>query len=48
MVAYDFERDLPTAKMHQTECDAYHIVAFALVEVLNDVFISQRAGQPDA
>lgn len=47
IVAYDFERDLPTAKMHQTECDAYHIVAFALVEVLNDVFISQHPGELD-
>jgi len=48
VVAYDFERDLPTAKMHQAECDAYHIVAFAVVEVLNEVFISQRADPPDA
>jgi len=42
ILAYDLERDLPTAKMHQAECDAYHIVAFALVEVLEAVFISRR------
>jgi len=47
VVAYDFERDLPTAKMHQAECDAYHIVAFALVEVLNEVFISRQADPAD-
>jgi hypothetical protein len=42
VIAYDWERDLPTAKLHQAEADAFHIVAFALVEVLDDVFISQR------
>lgn len=41
VIAYDDERDLPTAKMHQLECDAYHIIAFAIVEVLNDVFIHE-------
>jgi hypothetical protein len=45
IVAYDWERDLPTQKMHQAECDAYHIVAFALVELLEAVFISRR-GDP--
>ena len=48
VVAYDWERDLPTAKMHQEECDAYHIITFALVEVLDEVFISQRADPADA
>jgi hypothetical protein len=48
VVAYDFERDLPTAKMHQAECDAYHIVAFSLVKVLDELFISQRANPADA
>jgi len=48
VVAYDWERDLPVAKMHQLECDAYHIIAFALVEVLDEVFISQRAHEADA
>lgn len=46
VVAYDWERDLPTAKLHQTEADAFHIIAFALIEIVDDVFISQRrAGQ---
>lgn len=42
VVAYDWERDLPTGKLHQTEADAFHIIAFALIEILDDVFISQR------
>jgi hypothetical protein len=48
IVAYDWERDLPTAKMHQAECDAYQIVAFALVEVLEAVFISRRSDPAQA
>lgn len=39
VIAYDWERDLPTAKLHEAEADAFHIIAFALVEVLDDVFI---------
>jgi hypothetical protein len=41
VIAYDHERDLPTAKMRQLECDAYHIIAFAIVEVLHDVFLHE-------
>ncbi len=48
IVAYDWERDLPTAKMHQSECDAYHIAAFALVELINDVLLSQHHDTPAA
>jgi hypothetical protein len=48
VVAYDWERDLPTAKMHQSECDAFHIATFALVEVLDQVFISKRATPVDS
>ena len=40
VVAYDYERDLPTAKLHLEEADAYHIVAYAVIEVLNEIFIS--------
>ncbi len=40
VVAYDWERDLPTAKLHLEEADAYHIAAFAVIEILNDAFIS--------
>jgi hypothetical protein len=29
--------------MHQSECDAYHIAAFSLVEVLDVAFLSKRA-----
>jgi hypothetical protein len=42
VVAYDWERDLPIARLHQSEADAYHIVAFSLVEVLNDVVLATR------
>jgi hypothetical protein len=42
VVAYDWERDLPIARLHQSEADAYHIVAFSLVEVLNDAVLSPR------
>jgi hypothetical protein len=45
VVAYDWERDLPIARLHQSEADAYHIVAFSLVEVLNDVFLSGARNQ---
>lgn len=40
VVAYDWERDLPTAKLHLEEADAFHIVAFAVIEVFNEAFIS--------
>ena len=39
VVAYDWDRDLPIAKLHQEEADAFHICAFALIEVINDVFL---------
>lgn len=47
VVAYDWERDLPIVRLHQSEADAYHIVAFSLVEVLNDVFLSGARNQRD-
>jgi hypothetical protein len=46
VIAYDWERDLPTAKLHQTEADAFHIIAFALIEVLHGTFISKGEGKP--
>ena len=42
VVAYDWERDLPTAKLHLHEADAFHIAAFALIEVLDEVLVSRR------
>ncbi len=45
VVAYDWERDLPIARLHQSEADAYHIAVFSLVEVLNDVVLSARGDQ---
>jgi len=47
IVAYDWERDLPVARLHQSEADAYHIVAFSLVEVLNDIFLSSKRRNHD-
>lgn len=41
VVAYDPERDLPTAKLHQEEADAFHIAAFAIIEVLNGAFLAK-------
>ena len=43
IVAYDWERDLPVAKLHQAEADAYHIVVFALIEVFNDIILHGRS-----
>jgi len=48
VVAYDWERDLPTAKVHLEEADAFHLCAFALIEVVEDVLISGRAFRPSA
>lgn len=43
IVAYDWERDLPTAKLHLEEADAFHLCAYALIEAVDDVLISERA-----
>jgi hypothetical protein len=40
VVAYDWERDLPTVKLHQREADAFHIIAFAVVEILHDTMLN--------
>jgi len=42
IVIYNWEQDLPIAKLHQREADAFHIAAFALIEILDEVVISQR------
>lgn len=47
VVAYDWERDLPTAKLHIEEADAFHIVAFAVIEIFNEVFISPSKMTPN-
>lgn len=48
IVACDWERDLPAARLHQSEADAYHIAAFSLVEVLNDIFLSSGTREKHA
>lgn len=42
VVAYNWDSGLPTARLHQEEADAFHIIAFALIEIVDDVIISQR------
>ncbi len=42
IVIYNWEQDLPIARLHQREADAFHIVAFALIEILDEVVISHR------
>jgi len=42
VIAYDWEKDLPIAKLHQEEADAFHIIAFALIQILDDVMIARR------
>jgi hypothetical protein len=42
IVIYNWEQDLPIVKLHQREADAFHIAAFALVEILDEIVISQR------
>jgi hypothetical protein len=48
VVAYDCERDLPIAKLHLQEADAFHLCAFALIEAVDHVLISDRAFTRDA
>jgi hypothetical protein len=36
VMAYNWESDLPTMKLHQKEADAYPIITFAFVEILNN------------
>jgi len=52
IVIYNWEQDLPIARLHQREADAFHIAAFALIEILDEVVISQRPveepTEPDA
>lgn len=49
VVAYNWDTDLPTVKLHSKEADAFHIIAFAIVEVLYDTMLRpemERFGQP--
>jgi len=43
VVAFDSDRDLPTAKLHSSEADAYHIAAFALLDILYDTLLRLNA-----
>ncbi len=42
VASYNWETGNITAKLHQKEADAFHIIAFALIEVLDEVIISRR------
>jgi hypothetical protein len=43
IVIYNWEQDLPIARLHQREADAFHLAAYSLIEILDDVVISRRA-----
>ncbi len=42
VVAYDWNTGAPIAKLHQQEADAFHIIAFAIIEIVDEIIISQR------
>jgi hypothetical protein len=42
IVSYDWKTEILTAKLHQEEADAFHIVAFALIEIIDEIIISRR------
>jgi hypothetical protein len=48
VVAYDWERDLPIAKLHQGEADAYHIAAFALLDIVHETLLRPQDGRDEA
>jgi hypothetical protein len=41
-VTYDWKTGARTAKLHQEEADAFHIITYGLIEILDDMLISQR------
>jgi hypothetical protein len=42
VVSYNWETGSITAKLHQEEADAFHIIAYALIEILDEVVIAPR------
>jgi len=42
VVAYNWENDLPIVKLHQKEADAFHIITFSIIEILNDTMINPK------
>ncbi|MCA9986253.1 MAG: hypothetical protein KDE59_18220, partial [Anaerolineales bacterium] len=42
LIAYDKDGDSISTKLLLSEVDAFHIIAFALVEILNEVFFQQE------
>jgi hypothetical protein len=46
VVAYNWDNDLPIVKLHQKEADAYHIITFAIIEILNDTMINPKSDKP--
>lgn len=47
-VTYDWETGACTARLHQEEADAFHIITYGLIEILDDVLISQRISVEEA
>ena len=46
IVAYNWEKDLPIMKLHQKEADAYHIITFAIIEILHSTMINPHVVTP--
>jgi len=42
VVSYDWETDIPTAKLNQEEADAFRIASFALIEIIDEIIISKK------
>ncbi|MCC6758999.1 MAG: hypothetical protein IT395_05185 [Candidatus Omnitrophica bacterium] len=42
VVAYNWETDLPIIKLHQKEADAFHIITFSIIEILNSTMINPK------
>jgi hypothetical protein len=42
VVSYNWENGNVTAKLHQEEADAFHIIAFALIEIVDEIVLSHE------
>jgi len=42
VVAYDWQNGKSTARLHQEQADGFHIITFALLEIMDDIIISRR------
>lgn len=42
VIAFDWQNDMPSARLHQEEADAFHIATFSIIEVLDDTLLGDR------